>query len=105
MRTINTHRTTIDAEREFDLWLTFVGTPSHPMSHKAAAAFKPSEAEIEQAAYFIWVESGRPDGRELEHWLAAKEQLSRRSVRPGAHKRRAATPSPKPADPGRPQNN
>ena len=36
----------------------------------------PTEAEIRKVAYFLWQESGRPTGCELDHWLAAKERLS-----------------------------
>ena len=35
----------------------------------------PTEAEIQHAAYLLWIESGRPEGRDREHWLAAKEML------------------------------
>jgi len=36
---------------------------------------EPTEAEIQKAAYYLWLESGCASGRELEHWLAAKELL------------------------------
>lgn len=36
---------------------------------------EPTEAEIQKTAYYLWLESGCPDGRELEQWLAAKELL------------------------------
>ena len=35
----------------------------------------PTEAEIQQAAYYIWLASGRLPGRDVENWLAAKEYL------------------------------
>ncbi|MBX7120910.1 MAG: DUF2934 domain-containing protein [Opitutaceae bacterium] len=35
----------------------------------------PTEQEIQHAAYLMWVEEGRPDGRDLEHWHAAREKL------------------------------
>jgi len=50
----------------------------------------PSEAEIQHAAYLLWVEDGRPEGRDLDHWLAAKEMLSHR------HGRDASTGNPVP---------
>ena len=30
-----------------------------------------------ERAYKIWEENGRPDGREIEHWLQAERDLSR----------------------------
>jgi hypothetical protein len=45
------------------------------------SAPEPTEAEIQHAAYLIWVEEGRPEGRELEHWMAAKELLRHRPSR------------------------
>jgi Protein of unknown function (DUF2934) len=30
---------------------------------------------IRERAYQIWVDEGRPDGRELDHWLRAKWEL------------------------------
>ena len=32
---------------------------------------------IQARAYLIWVEEGRPDGRDVEHWLRACEELER----------------------------
>jgi hypothetical protein len=42
---------------------------------------QPTEAEIQHAAYLLWVEGGRPEGRDLEHWLTAKEMLCHRHGR------------------------
>ncbi len=58
---------------------------------------EPSEAEIQHAAYLLWIEEGRPEGRDLEHWLAAKEMLTHRHGRDATTHRRAAeiaTPAP-----------
>ena len=33
------------------------------------------EQAIREAAYFIWENEGRPDGRDLEHWARAVRQL------------------------------
>ena len=41
-------------------------------------AKKPTREEIEVRAYEIYVEEGQPDGRELEHWLAAEKELADR---------------------------
>lgn len=45
------------------------------------AVTEPTEAEIQHAAYLIWIEDGRPEGRDLEHWLTAKEMLLHRHGR------------------------
>jgi hypothetical protein len=42
---------------------------------------EPAEAEIQHAAYLLWVQNGRPEGHELEHWLAAKELLCHRRAK------------------------
>ena len=36
---------------------------------------KPTQEEIAQRAYEIFVQRGRPQGRDLEHWLEAEAQL------------------------------
>jgi len=41
----------------------------------------PTEAEIQHAAYLLWLEDGQPEGHDLEHWLAAKEMLCHRRGR------------------------
>jgi hypothetical protein len=51
---------------------------------------EPSELEIQHAAYLLWIEAGRPEGKDLEHWQAAKEMLSHR------HGRDASTRQPAP---------
>jgi hypothetical protein len=35
----------------------------------------PTREEIAACAYSIWEQEGRPEGREVEHWLAAEIQL------------------------------
>ena len=42
---------------------------------------EPTEAEIQHAAYLLWIEDGKPEGRELDHWLAAREKLRHRPGR------------------------
>lgn len=39
----------------------------------------PSSEEIAATAYGIWEQEGRPEGRDLQHWLQAEAQL--RAVR------------------------
>ena len=56
---------------------------------KAPVPRDPSEAEIQHAAYLLWIENGRPEGRDLEHWLAAREMLCHRHGRDATTGRRA----------------
>ena len=44
---------------------------------------EPGEAEIQKAAYFIWLASGCQPGHDLENWLAAKEYLKHHHGRSG----------------------
>lgn len=50
---------------------------------------EPTEQEIQHAAYLLWIENGRPEGCDLEHWLAAKEMLCHRHGRDATTRRRA----------------
>jgi Protein of unknown function (DUF2934) len=36
---------------------------------------RPADGQIRERAYLIWVDEGRPDGRELDHWLRAKWEV------------------------------
>jgi hypothetical protein len=56
---------------------------------KAPVLREPTEAEIQHAAYLLWIENGRPEGRDLEHWLAAREMLCHRRGRDAMTGRRA----------------
>lgn len=49
----------------------------------------PLEAEIQHAAYLLWVEEGRPEGCDQSHWFAAKELLCHHHGR-NVHARRRA---------------
>lgn len=60
------------------------------MKRKTPAVHRePTEAEIQHAAYLLWVENGRPEGSDLEHWLGAKEMLCHRQGRDAKTGRRA----------------
>ena len=59
----------------------------------AVPAPEPTEAQIQHEAYLLWLEEGRPAGRDLEHWLAARELLRHRHGRAPA----AAGSHPAPA--------
>jgi len=36
-----------------------------------------SEEAIRRRSHEIWIEEGRPEGRDLEHWLEAEAELER----------------------------
>ena len=40
-----------------------------------------TEDQIKTLAYTIWEEEGRPDGRDLEHYLRAKKLLEEREAK------------------------
>jgi hypothetical protein len=87
------------AELEFLHWIK-IAYPEilHPMKTKnVTPPIEPTEAEIQHAAYLLWVEDGRPAGREQEHWLAAKEMLWHRHGRDATTRQKApeiAAPAP-----------
>lgn len=55
---------------------------------------EPTEEEIRREAYLLWLADDRPEGRDLDHWLAARELLRHRHARPPGRKRaRAKAPA------------
>lgn len=34
-----------------------------------------TEDQIAEAAFYIWLEEGQPEGRDLDHWVKAKKTL------------------------------
>lgn len=52
---------------------------------------EPGNAEIRHAAYLLWLEAGRPHGRDQEHWFAAKERLIHQTSRVVKTRRSAAS--------------
>jgi hypothetical protein len=52
-----------------------------------AGEFEMTAAELEkyhltrERAYEIWIERGRPEGRDVEFWLAAERELERGATR------------------------
>lgn len=55
--------------------------PATAMKHPSALrphAPEPTEDEIQQAAYMLWDEEGRPNGRDIAHWHAAEKKLRHR---------------------------
>ncbi|WP_417272504.1 DUF2934 domain-containing protein [Celeribacter halophilus] len=60
----------------------------------------PDEAQISEAAYFIWLAEGKPEGRDEVHWQMAIEALSVPVKKPGkkaAPKKAATKTATKPA--------
>ena len=45
------------------------------MNPTTAETIQLSNEEIEKVAHSIWEQEGRPEGRSLEHWLIAENQL------------------------------
>ncbi|WP_321363376.1 DUF2934 domain-containing protein [uncultured Celeribacter sp.] len=52
----------------------------------------PSDAQISEAAYFMWLEEGMPEGRDEAHWLKAVEVLSLPETAPAKAPRKRAAP-------------
>lgn len=48
------------------------------------------DARIAEAAFYLWLEEGKPEGRDKDHWQAAKATLEAEVARP--RKRAAAKP-------------
>jgi hypothetical protein len=60
----------------------------------------PTHEQITQRAYEIFIERGRPEGRDLEHWLEAEKQLraagSKKTAQLTATSNALSTPSTTP---------
>ena len=52
---------------------------------------QPSHDQIAQRAYEIFVEHGRPEGRDIEHWLEAEAQLKQQQPHAASVARSAGT--------------
>jgi Protein of unknown function (DUF2934) len=37
----------------------------------------PSEDEVRERAHVIWLAEGKPEGREVDHWMQARRELER----------------------------
>jgi hypothetical protein len=61
-------------------------TPFPPTPHQ------PSEVEIQQQAYHLWIDGGCLEGVELDNWLTAKELLRHRHGHAHGHAIRGAHP-------------
>lgn len=58
-----------------------------------AVSHAPTEAEIQKAAYHLWMEGGCREGVELENWFAAKELLQHHHGRDGGRVKHHPAPS------------
>jgi len=64
-------------------------------------------AKISQRAYEIWEQEGRPEGRDMDHWLKAEAEVAVPAAapkapaakKPAAPKAAAAKPAAKPKAP------
>jgi len=54
---------------------TSAATPKPAQAREAKPVFEITTERISIRAHAIWEEQGRPQGRELEHWLLAERQL------------------------------
>jgi len=57
---------------------SYSGRVAPTMFSRRPSFAQPTEAEIQHAAYFLWIESGRQPGHDLDHWFAAKALLLHR---------------------------
>jgi len=53
--------------------------PNSPTNPSFAASQSVSAETISRRAYEIWEQEGRPEGRDLQHWLQAEQELSTQS--------------------------
>lgn len=56
-----------------------------------------TEAEIAEAAFYIWLDEGQPSGRAQEHWDRARARLDAAAAKPAPKKRAPAKPRAKAA--------
>ena len=71
------------------------------MDMDAAAPGGDRDDKIRELAYLIWIEEGRPDGRDVDHWLKACDRLARVETAPVAAI--PADPPVKPAKAAKPK--
>ena len=55
----------------------------------------PTEEQIKELAYQMWEQQGRPEGKDVEHYYAAKQMLEEQeAARARASRPRATPPAP-----------
>ncbi len=55
------------------------------------------EQGIRERAYFLWIEEGKPEGRDKQHWEAARAALEEEERRGGERAANEAPPPPSPS--------
>ena len=60
------------------------------------AAIEGFEERVRQRAYQIWLEEGRPDGRDKEHWERAKAEIEQHQQEQDSGASREPPPIPGP---------
>jgi hypothetical protein len=67
----------------------------------------PTEEQIRELAYSIWEREGRPDGKDVDHYMRAKQILEARETEKAAFKAPSAgrVPAAGTAQPARPRAN
>lgn len=66
---------------------------SHSSGSRGGAARPVTREQIAALAHAIWIDRGRPDGRDLDHWLEAERQLRGDVRRPAAADELPADPA------------
>jgi Protein of unknown function (DUF2934) len=52
------------------------------------------EERIREGAFHIWIQEGRPEGRDKEHWELAKAQIAAEERQPADQGEKAPIPGP-----------
>ena len=56
-----------------------------------------TETQVREAAYYLWLEDGQPEGRDEEHWLKAVGALNQPQPKAKPKRKAAAKPAAKAA--------
>jgi len=59
----------------------------------------PTDAQIRDAAYLIWLDEDQPQGRDTQHWQMALEALTAQPIKAKPVRKPAAKPRAKKATP------
>jgi uncharacterized protein (DUF2267 family) len=55
--------------------------------HGGESAAAGRHAQIQERAFQIWEQVGRPDGEELNHWLQAEQEIGQSNAEPNDHRK------------------
>ena len=56
-----------------------------------------TESQVREAAYYLWLDDGQPEGHDEEHWLKAVDALNKPQPKAKPKRRAAAKPAAKAA--------